>query len=179
MEGVWHFRWYVTSILNVEMLNPKLCSGLQWWKLWFWRWCPFLKKQDQAGKLKELTAGTHFTLWYIMLYTFFVPAFFNKLLLMLCWRAYCIFIALVSCVGLPRPTPPQFDTGQTGIYSLCTLTILLTLFLKLDFLVVCVYKTCSCEDYTTRFGVIIRSFQLEGANCCMIRVTINCYFLIY
>lgn len=103
MEGVWHFRWYVTSILNVEMLNPKLCSGLQWWKLWFWRWCPFLKKQDQAGKLKELTAGTHFTLWYIMLYTFFVPAFFNKLLLMLCWRAYCIYIALVSCVGLPPP----------------------------------------------------------------------------
>lgn len=79
----------------------------------------------------------------------------------------------------PSPSPPQFDTGQTGIYSLCTLTILLTLFLKLDFLVVCVYKTCSCEDYTTRFGVIIRSFQLEGANCCMIRVTINCYFLIY
>lgn len=65
--------------------------------------------------------------------------------------------------------PHNLVQRQTEIYSLYAITILLNFLLERNFPTVCVYKTCSCGDYTTRFGDIIIRFQLEGAKRCMIR----------
>lgn len=66
------------------MLNPKLCSGAAVVEAVVLKVMPIFKETRPSWKIKRINCRHSL---YIMVYYavyFFVPAFFNKLLLMLC-----------------------------------------------------------------------------------------------